>query len=301
MRYGLPYMGSKNKIADWVVDCLPPAEHFYDLFCGGCAVTHAALLRHKYKTYHVNDITNMGYVFQKLVTEEYKPDYRWVSREEFEVNKEKDILMALCWSFGNDGNEYLYGKDIEPIKKACHYAVCFEDYALADELGIDLHKLDGIGDIQKRYSAYKKLWREKYAVRPDLGGGGTYNVNERLFQLERINNFGCNYGGVIATKGDYQDVEVAPGSVVYCDCPYKNTHTYKNSQDSFDHERFYEWCLSREHPVFVSEYQMPSEFKPIARKTRVGSMSAKGGKELRMETLFVQARFSEHYKRDLFI
>lgn len=163
-------MGSKNKIADWVVDCLPPAEHFYDLFCGGCAVTHAALLRHKYKTYHVNDITNMGYVFQKLVTEEYKPDYRWVSREEFEVNKEKDILMALCWSFGNDGNEYLYGKDIEPIKKACHYAVCFEDYAFADELGIDLHKLDGIGDIQKRYSAYKKLWREKYAVRPDLGG-----------------------------------------------------------------------------------------------------------------------------------
>ena len=108
-------------------------------------------------------------------------------------------------------------------------------------------------------------------------------------------------GGVIATKGDYQDVEVAPGSVVYCDCPYKNTHTYKNSQDSFDHERFYEWCLSREYPVFVSEYQMPSEFEPIARKTRVGSMSAKGGKELRMETLFVQARFSEHYKRDLFI
>jgi hypothetical protein len=171
MRYGLPYMGSKNKIADWVVDCLPPAEHFYDLFCGGCAVTHAALTRRKYKTYHVNDITDMGYVFQKLVTEEYRPDYHWVSRKEFEANKEKDILMALCWSFGNDGNEYLYGKDIESTKKACHYAVCFEDYALADELGIDLHKLDGISDIQKRYSVYKKLWREKYVSRPDLGGG----------------------------------------------------------------------------------------------------------------------------------
>lgn len=294
-------MGSKNKIADWVVDCLPPAEHFYDLFCGGCAVTHAALLRHKYKTYHVNDITNMGYVFQKLVTEEYKPDYRWVSREEFEVSKEKDILMALCWSFGNDGNEYLYGKDIEPIKKACHYAVCFEDYSLADELGIDLHKLDGIGDIQKRYSAYKKLWREKYAVRPDLGGVERITSTSVFSNLNVLTTSDVIMGGVIATKGDYQDVEVAPGSVVYCDCPYKNTHTYKNSQDSFDHERFYEWCLSREHPVFVSEYQMPSEFKPIARKTRVGSMSAKGGKELRMETLFVQARFSEHYKRDLFI
>ena len=34
-RYGLPYMGSKNQIAEWVVAQLPSAENFYDLFCGG--------------------------------------------------------------------------------------------------------------------------------------------------------------------------------------------------------------------------------------------------------------------------
>ena len=44
-RYGLPYMGSKNKIAKWVVGCLPAAPHFYDLFCGGGAVTHAAIFK----------------------------------------------------------------------------------------------------------------------------------------------------------------------------------------------------------------------------------------------------------------
>lgn len=59
-RYGLPYMGSKNKIANWVVDVLPKAEHLYDLFCGGCAVTHAAMMRGKYEHYHVNDISNIG-------------------------------------------------------------------------------------------------------------------------------------------------------------------------------------------------------------------------------------------------
>lgn len=35
MRYGLPYKGSKNQIAKWLIDQLPPAETFVDLFFGG--------------------------------------------------------------------------------------------------------------------------------------------------------------------------------------------------------------------------------------------------------------------------
>ena len=35
MRYGAPYKGSKNAIAPWVVEHLPPAETFVDLFVGG--------------------------------------------------------------------------------------------------------------------------------------------------------------------------------------------------------------------------------------------------------------------------
>ena len=49
MRYGLPYIGSKNAIAEWVVDLLPEADVLCDLFCGGCAITHCALLKNKYK------------------------------------------------------------------------------------------------------------------------------------------------------------------------------------------------------------------------------------------------------------
>ena len=168
-RYGLPYMGSKNKIADWVVDCLPPAEHFYDLFCGGCAVTHAAMLRHKYKHYHVNDITDMGMVFRKVIDGDYKPDYHWVSREEFEANKRNDLLMAICWSFGNNGMDYLYSRELEPIKKAAHMAVVFGDYSLADEVGMDLHYLEGVDGMDARYAKYKKEWENL------LGGG--YNLN----------------------------------------------------------------------------------------------------------------------------
>ena len=35
MVYGLPYMGSKNKIAKNIVRLLPKADNLYDLFCGG--------------------------------------------------------------------------------------------------------------------------------------------------------------------------------------------------------------------------------------------------------------------------
>lgn len=44
MRYGVPYQGSKNKIAELVVEHLPSGHTLVDLFAGGCAVTHAALL-----------------------------------------------------------------------------------------------------------------------------------------------------------------------------------------------------------------------------------------------------------------
>lgn len=35
--YGIPMQGSKSRIADKIIDLLPSATHFYDLFGGGCA------------------------------------------------------------------------------------------------------------------------------------------------------------------------------------------------------------------------------------------------------------------------
>lgn len=45
-KYGIPYQGSKNAIAEDVVRLLPPAEYFVDLFGGGlCNNT----LRHAFR------------------------------------------------------------------------------------------------------------------------------------------------------------------------------------------------------------------------------------------------------------
>lgn len=59
MKYGLPYKGSKNKLAERIVRLLPKRTNLVDLFCGGCAVSHAALLMGKYEHVHINDINWM--------------------------------------------------------------------------------------------------------------------------------------------------------------------------------------------------------------------------------------------------
>jgi site-specific DNA-adenine methylase len=35
MKYGLPWQGSKSRIAEWVVDLLPQSHVLVDLFAGG--------------------------------------------------------------------------------------------------------------------------------------------------------------------------------------------------------------------------------------------------------------------------
>ena len=44
MKYGMPYKGSKNKLAGQIFELFPRKKNFYDLFCGGCAMTHYGLL-----------------------------------------------------------------------------------------------------------------------------------------------------------------------------------------------------------------------------------------------------------------
>lgn len=120
MTYGLPYVGSKNKIAKTIIDFLPPADHFYDLFAGGCAITHAAILSNKYKIFHVNDI-NIQYpsYFADIISGKRKVSYSIYNRNDFHNSKNDNVECATCWSFGNNLRSFLWGKDIEEQKNTC--------------------------------------------------------------------------------------------------------------------------------------------------------------------------------------
>ena len=156
-RYGLPYKGSKNKIADWICDNLPNAENFYDLFCGGCAITHCAMLRGKYKTFTINDIADTQELFYNAIMGKYHEEKRWISREDFIKQKDNDAYIRYCWSFGNNGKHYLYSREVEPYKKVLHYARVFNDFSEFEKMGIELNSA-----TSKNIIRHGKEIKEKY-------------------------------------------------------------------------------------------------------------------------------------------
>lgn len=173
MKYGLPYKGSKNKLAERIVSLLPKRTHLIDLFCGGCAVSHAALLRNKYEHIHINDINWMcPTLFIDALNGKYQNETRWISREDFFRLKDTDPYVAVVWSFGNNLRDYLYSKEIEPLKKAIHYAIFFRDYTLGKDLGYDLSFIEPINDIQRRYAAVKRYFSQFDHFRQQSFEGG---------------------------------------------------------------------------------------------------------------------------------
>lgn len=120
MNYGLPYKGSKNSIAKWVISNLPASHTFVDLFAGGCAVTHAAILSGKFGRFIANDITEYPQVFRDAIDGKYRNECRWISREDFFRLKDIDPYVRLCWSFGNGMRSYLYNPEAERFKKHLH-------------------------------------------------------------------------------------------------------------------------------------------------------------------------------------
>ena len=160
MNYGLPYMGSKNRIAEWVVDILPSSDRLYDLFAGGCAITHCAMLSGKWNNYVINDINpGVTQLFLDAMDGKYKDENRWISREDFFKLKDDDPFVACCWSFGNDWKTYMYGPKIEPYKKACHYAIVFDDWGQYAELCPETveaakNAVEGLTDTRERRLAF---------------------------------------------------------------------------------------------------------------------------------------------------
>ena len=127
--YGIPYMGSKMKIAPTLLSKMPSGERFVDLFGGGFAMTHCAMLSGKYHRFLYNDfnplIVNLvrDAYYGKYNYKVFKPEF--ITREEFERKKESDGYIKYIWSFGNGGKGYLFGRDLEPLKHARHDFVVF--------------------------------------------------------------------------------------------------------------------------------------------------------------------------------
>ena len=211
MKYGLPYKGSKNRLAEHIVRLMPKADHLIDLFCGGCAVSHAAMLAGKYKHIHINDCDwRPVTLFMDVLAGRYQDDTRWISREQFLELKDTDPYVAIIWSFGNNMRDYLYSREIEPLKRAIHYAIFYDDYKPAAELGHDLTFIDQLNDTRRKYIAVKRYF-EQYGhfQQQSFEGGGRaiqtgWSITNGAYAKPRIVG-GYNYS--VKRPGECQHIE----------------------------------------------------------------------------------------------
>lgn len=280
-KFGLPYQGSKRRLADKIVALLPAAPCLVDVFAGGCAVTHVALESGKFDKVIANDLSDAPELFYRVAKSGgVKP--MWVSREEFFAKKDTDPLIRYAFSFGNGGSGYLYGRDIEPVKHAAHLAVVDGDCSrLPDDLRGEIQQaLDGVVGVRKRYLAYKSALR-RLGKRVDLE---SLERLARLQHLERLEHLE-NLNRLIVSRRDYRDLHIPEGAVVYCDPPYANATGYGVR---FDHKAFYSWCraVGKRFPLFVSEYWMPSDFRCVAEFEVRALCGATTNTQTRIEKIF---------------
>lgn len=274
-KLGLPYQGSKRRIATRVVDLFPAAPVLVDVFAGGCAVTHAALLSKKFDKIIANDLSDAPSLFYYCAKYGLPEKPRWVSRSEFFALKDQDPLIRYCYSFGSTGKSYVYGRDIEPLKRAIHRAVVNGDLSeLPDSLrDVAKFSLDGVVGVVQRYRAYS------HASCVHL------EHVDSFMRIAKIYGDSLNSTALLVYSKDYRDLYIPDGAVVYCDPPYASTSGYGTD---FDHKAFYAWCraVGKNHPIFVSEYWMPSGFRCVAEFTVQALAGAKSNAQTRVEKIF---------------
>lgn len=257
--YGVPYSGSKNKLAEDIIALLPKGKRLVDLFGGGCAITHCALLSGKWESILNNDLYPLRgqTLFRKAAEGEYlKEDYyRIVSKQEFyeKIDIEPHMIAIWGWNF----TPYYIG---QPFQRFCQENVI-----------TDLRQLERMKGIDPHY-------------------------RQPLSYLKRLRNLaGLDLSKVEFSQMNYADYEHQEGDVVYCDPPYANTHNCYEIK--FDTDPFWEWVRTRDYPVYVSEYKAPDDFVSIWSKNRTtmtsptDSRQGKKDNSMRTEHLFVHQKW----------
>lgn len=246
--YGLPYQGSKSRIAEKIIDLLPAGGTFYELFAGGCAVTHCAILSKKWDRFVINDIrSGQTKFFTDAIEGNLNEGYDgWVSREEFFKKKDTDPFIRSVWSFCNNQKDYIYGPEKEKIKSIVHRMLTAQT-------------------VEERMQFFSQFITALYSYLLASNTSSLLTDIKRIQHLEAIKRIkkienikqSTSEGLIERCEYDYQEVPLDSKGIIYCDIPYANTKGY--GKQNFDYKRFYEWCEKQTMPVFISELNMPED------------------------------------------
>jgi site-specific DNA-adenine methylase len=279
----IPYMGSKNKIAEILLlkmlEIKPNAKYFYDLFGGGASLSLTAL-QYGLKTYYNEKQKGMvdllKYLTNPTLAGKYGlfPDdfYSFITREEFfELIKQdtlKSQLARICYSFGNNQTSYAFNKDIEELKHLGHNIIVFQDKDALKELNQKTNSNFTISN--------KKSWNER---RFDFMKKITSCAD--LQQLERLPAFAI-------TNLDFREVKIETPideTIVYLDPPYRGTGTYIEKCFFEDIDDYFR---NSPYSCFMSEYEAP--FQSVFEIDKRCTLSSINNSLVKKEKLFYNNR-----------
>ena len=276
----VPYMGSKRGSASKIVSVMrlyqSQATTVYDVFCGGFAISEE-LIKRGYNV-HASDLNTavVNLIHETLYGDCKDPQTndsifehpRFIHRDEFEARNNDDDWFAgyvkCIWSFGNNSNKgYLYSPENEQLKEAAHNLIV--DGVMSDELPVP--KI-----VQRQIVNYKTLQGRRKALGYYARAKHTEYRNIELEHLRSLENLQHLRS---LENMSYDEVDIEPGAIIYCDPPYIGTAEYVANDTTFDHQKFYDWCRekAKTNPVFVSEYHCPSDFKNIYEFERRQTLS----------------------------
>jgi site-specific DNA-adenine methylase len=297
-RYGLVYMGSKEKILhliEYILHREQDRETFVDLFCGGLSVS-AFVLKHTEMKVIANDLNKYVMAFyRELIFNQgrnfEKERYNWIDRKKFEMvrdfpNNYPDWYVGYVlniWTFGCNQKDYLYAFDLEEHKKALHQAIVFKDFSYMDA--------DPLFEGFKNYLERSVFWNINYQHNAEIRqvfmekfnkfiedskGTPKYKQLRRLKMVVNLNllekvdaiyELIPHRDRLTLTSLDWKEVirtksEHLKTALVYCDPPYEDTKKYQFGH-GFDYFGFWEWFRNSEYPIYVSSYKASPDIEPI--------------------------------------
>ena len=290
--FGIPYMGSKEKILS-LINYIFQREHkkkyFIDPFCGGFCVSAFALERTKFKVL-ANDLNEYVIDLYKEILfngskEISKVWFDWVPRETFkDVRDNCDKYpkwyvgyVLTIWSFGNSQSAYLFGKDIEELKRSAHEYLLANGYRENQSKRIDLVKkfkaqalLDGRFELQQLQQLERLQQLEQL---------------ERLQQLQQLEQLeSMDWLAFIQSI----PATILEDSFIYCDPPYQNTAKYQKGD--MDYNLFWDWFRNCPYPVYVSSYTAPEDVEIINFTSKTVLLSAKKERKKSKENIYFNGK-----------
>lgn len=205
-------------------------------------------------------------IYNHLHSEIY-PSLNWRERRAYFVNltlKLEAIRVAgIAHLFQKKSNADTY----KAVKDISHKDLC----RLIDKHNPHLPKKNYKGSQGKGLTELKQL--QQLQQLQQLEQLERLQRLQRLQQLERLDL-------ITHTNLDYAEVKISTppqDTIIYADPPYKSTSEYKLCGNSFDYERFCQWCIDKAkqgYYVFISEYNMPQDrFKEVWSKDTLANFN----------------------------